>query len=319
MKFGTSLAAATIATVATADYRPKVANFAYAHQWDLINVEGFNAIFSSSYDIGVQTDVWKTNLKGRHEGNVMYNWFLRGFADWEVQFGLNIGDYWWFIFKSKAIGIDVRPVNVHVTLPDWIDQYDWNAKHTTQAPTCFGVDMEANFASVKTTMEFNFKQVGISFLDTFNGKTQAELDAGDEEPAEEEDDEEEEPVDEIKDDDFLAKLRQEEECGEDGFLVDEEGETIFDDEGNPIECEPEEPSRQSEFWQDQGVWQWDFDYKMGGNDKITNLLQYPGFNFKWPLMNWCTPPQDFTRVFWMSLLETFNEKKWGNKEYYSTS
>lgn len=72
MKFGTSLAAATIATVASATTAPKpnVANFAYAHQWDVVNVEGFNLLFSSAYDIGVMTDVLKAAQTFPNEGNV---------------------------------------------------------------------------------------------------------------------------------------------------------------------------------------------------------------------------------------------------------
>ena len=322
MKFGSTLAAATIATVAAAEYKPKVSNFAYAHQWDVVNVEGFNLLFASAYDIGIMTDITKTNLTAPNQGNVRFNWFLRAFADWEIQVGMNIGDYMWFIFKSKGIGLDIRPVNLHVTLPDWIDQYDWNSKHA-QAPTCWGIDMQANFLQVTSKMNFNFKQIGISFLDVFNGMTQSEINdaeaemvAGDDMADDvEEEEEEEEEVAEDDGDFFLAKLRH-----EDCYEVDENGDMIFDEDGNPIPCAEEEgESRQAEFAVERGEFQWGWEYKHGTNKNITNLLQYRGFTFAWPLVNWCKPPSESDRVFWMTLLQTFNENKWGNKEYYSTS
>ena len=69
---------------------------------------------------------------------------------------------------------------------------------------------------------------------------------------------------------------------------------------------------------ERGEFQWNWVYKANPQNKITNLLQYSGFTFNWPLINWCTPPSESTRVFWITLLDTFNTKKWGNKEYYST-
>lgn len=323
MRIGTALASAAIASVASAEYKPKVMNLAYAHQWDVVNVEGFNMLFASAYDIGVMTDVTKTNLKDAYQGQVQFNWMLRGFADWEIQWGMNIGDYFWFIFKSKGTGLDIRPINVHVTMPDWIDQYSWNSKHV-QAPTCFGLDMNASFLNVVSSMHFNFKQIGISFLDVFNGMTATEIAAAEAEAAGEEvaEEEEEAPEEEAFEDDgfLLTKLRQEE-AEDDCYEVDEMGELLFDADGNPIPCAEDHhsDSRQEEFAVERGEFKWEWVYKADTNPEITNLLQFPGFTFTWPLVNWCTPALAETRYTWMALLNAFSSKQWGNKEYYATS
>jgi hypothetical protein len=234
---------------------------------------------------------------------------------------MNIGDYMWFIFKSKGVGLDIRPINAHVTMPDWIDQYSWNSKHM-QAPTCFGLDMNANFLKVDSTMHFNFKQIGLSFLDVFNGMTATEIAAKEAEAAGEMPEEEEEAAEEevVEDDGFLlTKLRQgaEDDC----YEVDEMGELLFDADGNPIPCaEEENPGKnQEEFAVERGEFKWEWTYKADTNPNITNLLQYPGFTFTFPLVNWCAPAMDNTRYVWMAILNAFKSKQWGNKEYYATS
>jgi hypothetical protein len=59
-------------------------------------------------------------------GNVRYDTFAAGFADWEVQLGLNIGDYAWFILKSKVKAADIRLLNLAFGTPDWIGQNAFN-------------------------------------------------------------------------------------------------------------------------------------------------------------------------------------------------
>lgn len=243
---------------------------------------------------------------------------------------MNIGDYLWFIFKSKGTGVDARPINAHVSLPDWIDQYDYNSINSSR-PTCFGLDMQANFLEVATTMQFNFRQIGVSFLDVFNGMTAAEIEAKYQEEMEaeemaEEEMEEEEPEEEDEeefDDGFLlTKLRQEEDDKEtDCYQVNEDNELIYDEMGMPIPCEKEiyDPSKQEDFAVERGEFQFSWNYKEGFNHDITNLLQYPGFSFEWPLVNFCTPAMDSTRAFWMVALDAFRSGQWGNKEFYATA
>jgi hypothetical protein len=111
MKFAT---AAALASVAIA--KPRVQGPNYSHQWDLVNVDGFNVLFSSSYDIALTTDTSKTNVTWnvdpKNAGTVKFDSYFSGYAIWEIQLGMNVGDYAWFILKSKLTAADIRPLNL---------------------------------------------------------------------------------------------------------------------------------------------------------------------------------------------------------------
>jgi hypothetical protein len=151
-------------------------------------------------------------------------------------------------------------------------------------------------------LNFNFKQIEVSFLDVFNGITPSEKAAAEAEVADDE---------ETNSDFLMTKLKQED-CGDD----------VFDDNGDPVPCQVE--TDQGDFAVENGETTWNLVYKPDSNQNITNLANYGGFAFTWPILQWCnlSSSQELA-LFWKYVLNTFlstsQSNAWGNYEYYQTS
>lgn len=169
MKMIKSLAVAALATAAVGEQvraigEPHVQY--YAHQWDLVNMDLFHALFSSTYNAELSAEMFKTAADtGR------FNIGLRASSrlQWELNFGMSIFDYFWFIINVKTNLLDAHPLKLQMTVPDYVDQYA--AASTNNLQTCMGLEFDASVLNIAVTPSINFKRLEVSLLDIFNGDT----------------------------------------------------------------------------------------------------------------------------------------------------
>ena len=229
MKIIKSFAVAALATAASGEQvravgEPHVEY--YVHQYDLVDVDYFHALFSSTYLAELASEMFKSNANA---GSFNVGWRISGRLWWEINFGMNILDFFWVIVASRVTLLDSHPIKVQMTVPDYVDQWSDAIGQGTQ--TCMGLEFDTSVLSVTTTLNINFKRMNISFFDVFNKdadyKVQdidsAEVQGSDEKKkAEEEKPEEEEPEkEEPKKEEPKEEEPEEEEEGEEEAAAEE--------------------------------------------------------------------------------------------------
>ena len=169
MKMIKSLAVAALATAVSGEQvravgEPHVEY--YAHQWDLIDVDYFHALFSSTYLAELASEMFKTNTTN---GRFNIGWRVSGRLWWEINFGMNILDFMWVIVQSRVTLVDSHPIKVQMTVPDYVDQFSTAMGAYTE--TCMGLEFDTSVLSVATNFNINFKRMNLSLLDVFNKDT----------------------------------------------------------------------------------------------------------------------------------------------------
>jgi hypothetical protein len=169
MKMIKSLAVAALATAVSGEQvravgEPHVEY--YAHQWDLIDVDLFHALFSSTYLAELASEFFKTNTTN---GRFNIGWRVSGRLWWEINLGMNILDFMYVIVQSRVTLVDSHPIKVQMTVPDYVDQYSTAMGAYTE--TCMGLEFDTSVLNVATTFTINFKRMNLSLLDVFNKDT----------------------------------------------------------------------------------------------------------------------------------------------------
>jgi len=315
MNYSKSLAAVGLVAFANAKAsKPHV--MSYAHQYDMIDNEWIHALMASVYDVGGSSEYYKDGGDGFAE----IGWRMQGKATWTFNIAGNFFDYFYVNFKTTFTLAEGNH-NIYLSYPDFIDEYR-EAEANLGAKTCIGTDFDASFIMVDTEIDWNFKLWELSFLDVFNGTPAVPVETVvvEEMPVLDETKTTEEMV--VEEEQWIARLKQ------DCVQVDENGNNILDENGNTIPCEEAAPDHheadaeeesgwtQNDFAVEKGEISGRWSYKPSNIGSITNLLQWGGFDFEWPLLEWCFV-NDMYREVMMNVFGGFANGQWGMKESYS--
>lgn len=92
----------------------------YAHSYDLVDVDLFNAMFSSTYLAELASEMFKSS---KTDGTFNVGWRVSGRLWWEINFAMDILDFMWFQVQSRVTLVDSHPIKVQATIPDYVDQF----------------------------------------------------------------------------------------------------------------------------------------------------------------------------------------------------
>jgi hypothetical protein len=290
----------------------------YAHQWDLVDVDFFHALFSSTYNAELSSEMFKAPAD---TGRFNIGWRAAGRLSWEINLGMNILDFFYVIIQSKVMLLDTHPIKLQMTIPDYVDQYAAAmANPIVPLPTCLGLEFDTSVLNVATTLTINFKRMEISLLDIFNADVSnatQDIDNAENLGGGIADDNGSGDSDSDQQVLLLKQSNDEEECVE----TDEDGNAILDEEGNPVPCAvlaevgPTVYDNQSEWTQeDFAVDAQDINinwiYQQAGESTISNLAQYAGWTWTVPIYQVCWQDPMYQTVF-RTVFDGFFKGLWG--------
>lgn len=104
----------------------------YAHQWDLINIDLFHAVFASAYNLEISgefykaddlTHVGKDPLLVSPKANIELGWRVAVRGQWIITIALEMFDYWLFYIQTQVDLVDAHPLRIGTSFPDFFDNY----------------------------------------------------------------------------------------------------------------------------------------------------------------------------------------------------